>query len=48
MSVEIPRKMWAVVVHGKKDYRYEEVDVPEPRANEVLVKVDTIPKTTNT
>ncbi len=32
-------KMWAGVVHAKDDIRYEQIDKPEPRAGEVLVKV---------
>ena len=54
MEVDLPKKMLAVVVHGKgkntvgwdswwpctaEDYRYEEVDVPQPGPLEVLVKV---------
>ncbi|WP_207302760.1 galactitol-1-phosphate 5-dehydrogenase [Olsenella sp. Marseille-P4559] len=32
-------KMWAGVLHGKDNIRYEEVDKPSPGPNEVLVKV---------
>merc|ERR1712079_978803 len=42
MDVDLPRKMLAVVVHGKEDYRYEEVDVPQPGPLEVLVKVEAV------
>merc|ERR1719500_1555805 len=42
MDLDLPRKMFAVVVHGKEDYRYEEVDVPEPGPLEVLVKVEAV------
>jgi len=42
MEIDIPTKMLAVVVHGKEDYRYEEVDVPEPGPLEVLVKVKAV------
>eukprot|EP00092_Neocalanus_flemingeri_P016659 GFUD01018022.1.p1 GENE.GFUD01018022.1~~GFUD01018022.1.p1 ORF type:complete len:382 (+),score=83.25 GFUD01018022.1:56-1147(+) len=38
----IPDKMMAVVVHGKEDYRYEEVPVPTPGPEEVLVKVEAV------
>jgi len=32
-------KIKAVVIHGKEDFRYEEVEQPEAGENEVLVKV---------
>ncbi len=36
MSEQIPEKMQAVVCHGPKDYRLEEVAVPERRPGEAL------------
>lgn len=39
---EFPDKMWAVRVHGKEDYRYEELPVPTPGPGEVLVKVEAV------
>jgi len=39
---EIPDTMMAVVVHGIEDYRYEEVPVPTPGPEEVLVKVEAV------
>lgn len=42
MSQQIPNTQMAVVVHGKEDYRYEEVPVPEPGPGEVLVKVEAV------
>jgi erythritol/L-threitol dehydrogenase len=38
--VEIPTRMQAVVVHGPKDYRLEEVDVPTPGPGELLLRVE--------
>lgn len=32
-------KMFAVVIYGKQDFRYEEVPIPEPREGELLVKI---------
>lgn len=32
-------KMYAVVIHGKEDFRYEEVPKPQPMDGEVLVKI---------
>jgi 2-desacetyl-2-hydroxyethyl bacteriochlorophyllide A dehydrogenase len=37
--MKIPDAMKAVVVHGIRDYRYEEIPVPRPGPGEVLVKV---------
>lgn len=34
--------MKALVFHGKEDIRYEEVETPQPRAGEVLVKVKAV------
>jgi L-iditol 2-dehydrogenase len=36
----IPEKMYAVMCHGPKDYRYEEVPVPTINEQEILVKVE--------
>ena len=36
----IPNRMQAVVVHGPKDYRLEEVDVPSPGPGELLLEVE--------
>jgi len=35
-------KMHAIVLHGPNDYAYEEVDIPEVKEDEVLVKVRAI------
>src|SRR5436190_20165087 len=34
--------MQAVVCHGPRDYRLEEVDVPEPGPGEALVRVEAV------
>lgn len=31
--------MWAAVVHGADDIRYEQIERPEPKVGEVLVEV---------
>jgi len=40
--MSLPDTMMAVVVHGKEDYRMEEVPVPRPGPGEVLVKVEAV------
>jgi erythritol/L-threitol dehydrogenase len=40
--VSLPERMQAVVVHGPKDYRLEEVDVPSPGPGELLMKVEAV------
>jgi len=35
----IPQKMTAAVLHGPKELRVEQVDVPVPGAGDVLVEV---------
>ena len=42
MSEQIPEKMQAVVCHGPKDYRLEEVAVPERRPGEALIRVEAV------
>merc|ERR1711971_129186 len=41
-TMSLPDTMMAVVVHGKEDYRIEEVPVPKPGPGEVLVKVEAV------
>merc|ERR1711971_53666 len=41
-TMSLPETMMAVVVHGKEDYRIEEVPVPKPGPGEVLVKVEAV------
>jgi len=36
----MPEKMYAVVIYGKEDFRYEEVDYPKPGPEEVTVKIE--------
>jgi threonine dehydrogenase-like Zn-dependent dehydrogenase len=40
--LDIPKTMQAVVCHGPKDYRLEEVPVPKPGPGEALVKVEAV------
>jgi len=40
--MSLPDTMKAVVVHGKEDYRMEDVPVPKPGPGEVLVKVEAV------
>ena len=42
MSDQIPEKMQAVVCHGPRDYRLEEVAVPQRRQGEALIKVEAV------
>jgi NADPH-dependent curcumin reductase CurA len=35
----LPKKMNAVVNHGRGDFRYEEVPVPRPGRQEVLIRI---------
>jgi threonine dehydrogenase-like Zn-dependent dehydrogenase len=37
----LPKRMNAVVNHGRGDFRYEELKVPQPGPEEVLVRVQT-------
>ncbi len=39
MNNEIPKTMKAAVLYGLNDLRFDEVEVPEPGLQEVLVKV---------
>jgi len=39
---DIPKTQRAVVVHGKEDYRFETVPVPEPGPGEILVRVEAV------
>jgi threonine dehydrogenase-like Zn-dependent dehydrogenase len=41
-EMQMPETMQAVVVHGPKDYRLEEVAVPQPGPGEVLVRVEAV------
>ena len=38
----MPDMMQAVICHGPKDYRLEEVDVPRPGPGQALVKVEAV------
>ncbi len=42
MTDQIPEKMQAVVCHGPKDYRLEEVAVPVRRPGEALIRVEAV------
>src|ERR1700710_2080548 len=42
MSDQIPEKMQAVVCHGPRDYRLEEVAVPQRRQGEALIRVEAV------
>ena len=39
---EIARTMQAVVMHAPEDYRLEEIDVPTPAADELLIRVEAV------
>ncbi|MFC7374881.1 MULTISPECIES: zinc-binding dehydrogenase [unclassified Brachybacterium] len=39
---EIPRTMQAVVMHAPEDYRLEELEVPEPGDDELLIRVEAV------
>src|SRR5690625_1955352 len=39
---EIPKTMNAVVMHAPEDYRLEEIDVPAPAADELLIRVEAV------
>ncbi|WP_020499542.1 alcohol dehydrogenase catalytic domain-containing protein [Sciscionella marina] len=39
---DIPDRMRAVVVHGPQDYRLEEVDVPRPGEDDLLLRVEAV------
>lgn len=41
-TVVLPETMQAVVCHGPRDYRLEEVAVPRPGAGELLVRVEAV------
>jgi len=38
----LPKTMPAIVCHGPEDYRLQEWDVPEPAANEVVIRVQSV------
>lgn len=42
MALDIPTQMQAVVCHGPRDYRMEEVAVPRPGPGEALVRVQAV------
>ena len=42
MPSSIPARMQAVVVHGPEDYRLEELDVPRPGGEELLMRVEAV------
>jgi len=37
--LKLPKKMTAVVAHGPKDYRVEEVATPKAGREEVIIKI---------
>src|SRR5690625_6275315 len=39
---EIPKTMNAVVMHAPEDYRLEEIDVPAPAADELLLRIEAV------
>ncbi|GAB4097440.1 erythritol/L-threitol dehydrogenase [Brachybacterium horti] len=41
-SPQIPSTMQAVVMHAPEDYRLEEIDVPRPAADELLLRVEAV------
>lgn len=41
-SSDVPATMQAVICHGPKDYRIEEIPVPRPGPGEALVKVEAV------
>lgn len=42
MSDQIPEKMQAVVCHGPRDYRLEEIAVPQRGPGEALIRVEAV------
>ena len=42
VTSQLPRTMSAVVCHGPRDYRLDEVDVPVPGPGEALVRVEAV------
>ena len=42
MAQAVPETMQAVICHGPKDYRMEEVPVPKPGPGEILVQVEAV------